>query len=144
MRRPHPMTVNKNGVRYIDESIHSQHRFGCIAGVALELQPGKVCYPIIDQKILDDMIAHKENLTGVEKKQGIDTCIGGIKFNSDQEVLNKDLKPIDGLYAAGVATSGFLGHGYSFPGTELGYSVYSGYTAGRLAAEQIIAKSKTV
>jgi fumarate reductase flavoprotein subunit len=66
---------------------------------------------------------------------GIDTCIGGIHVNYRLEVINKESRTIPGLYGAGVCTSGWLNGGYGFYGSELGFSVYSGRTAGSNAAD---------
>jgi fumarate reductase flavoprotein subunit len=242
IRRPHPMTVNKNGERFTDETLFAMHPFSWFAGQSLDIQPGKVCYPIYDQKILEDMIAKKVNYYGLEEgqgrikvgtdmmksygseegveleevsdtewlnrvekdirsevekgrakiadtldeiaawigveskvlkasverynmfckngydadflkdrefllpiknppyycfmaHQGIDTIIGPIKINHHQQVINKTHKPIQGLYAAGVCTGGWVNNTYSYPGSCLGYSVYSGYAAGKIAGE---------
>lgn len=67
--------------------------------------------------------------------QGLDSAFGGIRINYRMEVLNKDLKPIGGLYAAGAGTSGWLGPGFTFGCGAMGFSVFSGYAAGRNAAE---------
>ena len=65
---------------------------------------------------------------------GIDTCIGGIHINHRLEVIDKKQRPIPGLYAAGVCTSGWLNRGYAFYGSELSFSLYSGRAAGTNAA----------
>ncbi len=242
IRRPHPMTVNKNGERFSNETLYAMHPFSWFAGQSLDVQPGKVCYPIYDRKILTDMIAKKVNYYGLEEgqgrikvgtdmtrsygseegveleevsetewlnrvekdiqseaekgrakiadtldeiaewigvepnvlkagierynmfckngydadflkdrefllpiktppyycfiaHQGIDTIIGPIKINHNQQVINKQHKPIPGLYAAGVCTGGWVNNTYSYPGSCLGYSVYSGYAAGKVAGE---------
>ena len=74
-------------------------------------------------------------------KQGVDTFIGGIRINHNMQVLSKGLYPIKNLYAVGVSTSGWANSGYANFGSCLGLSLYSGYTAGRLAAEAAM-KSK--
>ena len=66
---------------------------------------------------------------------GIDTCIGGIHINHRLEVIDKGQRPIPGLYAAGVCTSGWLAGGYGFYGSELSFTMYSGRTAGTNAAK---------
>jgi len=250
VRRPQVMTVNREGERYTDESIHSQHKFGCIAGITLQRQPGRVCFPIIDQALLDDMVTNRKNVSGLEDiqgrlkshdvlnlndvgaaegkaigdgkgvltgrtdwlgylvddikseakagraiitnsldeiadfigcdhdvlkeevakyndycrtgydddflkdnkwlypiktppfycfkaKQGVDTFMGGISINHYQQVMGLSESPIKNLYASGIGTSGFLGHSYAFCGTEFGYSLYSGWAAGRNAARAI-------
>jgi succinate dehydrogenase/fumarate reductase flavoprotein subunit len=69
--------------------------------------------------------------------QGIDTCVGGLRINHRLEVLNKALYPIKNLYAAGVVTGGWLNQGYGFWGTEMSFTIYSGYTAGKAAADNL-------
>ena len=246
IRRPEPMTVNKLGERYADESLYSRHVFSWYAGESLDVQPGKVCFPIFSQKTLDGMIERAENCYGLEEDQGrisggadmlanfggetgvildkvgptawwgrvkndieseiqkgrifradtirelapfigcdpdtleetvarynhfceigydadflkdkaylypllpqdgpfyvfeghqgIDTIIGGIKINHKLEVLTDNYQPIPGLYAAGVATGGWLNTGYSFSGSCLGYSFWSGYEAGHNAGKYV-------
>jgi fumarate reductase flavoprotein subunit len=66
---------------------------------------------------------------------GVDTFLGGIKVDHNQRVLREDWTPINGLYAVGTGTGGWLNTGYGYPGTCFGYSIYSGYTAGGNAAE---------
>jgi fumarate reductase flavoprotein subunit len=66
---------------------------------------------------------------------GIDTCVGGLCTNHRLEVLNKDLNPIKGLYAAGVVVGNWCGTGYSYWGAQMSFVTYSGYAAGKIAAE---------
>ncbi len=68
--------------------------------------------------------------------QGLDAAFGGIRINYRMQVLNEQLKPIGGLYAAGAGTSGWLGPGFTFGCGAMGFSVFSGYAAGRNAAEK--------
>ena len=72
--------------------------------------------------------------------QALDSAFGGIRINYRMEVLNKELKPIKGLYAVGSGTSGWLGPGFTFGCGAMGFSVFSGYAAGKNAAEN--ARSK--
>ncbi|MDR1765224.1 MAG: FAD-binding protein [Lachnospiraceae bacterium] len=66
---------------------------------------------------------------------GVDTFIGGLMINHSQQVIRKsDWKPIPGLYAAGVLTSGWLGDNYGYYGSESSYTLYSGYACGENAA----------
>jgi succinate dehydrogenase/fumarate reductase flavoprotein subunit len=67
--------------------------------------------------------------------QGLDEAFGGIRINHRMEVLNRELKPIRGLYAAGSGTSGWLGPGFTFGCGAMGFAVFSGYAAGKNAAE---------
>ena len=251
VRRPHMMWVNKYGMRFIDETIWTLHpyHFSWQCGFALNLQPDKTCYALMDEKILQDMIKKKENVLEMESQasrmvddkaelaagmnretgpelrkssetawlgkledalqseiklerikksdswdeiavwmgadpavlratveqynafcrnghdadflkpkewllplstppyyamtagQLMDAAFGGIRISHRMEVLDKELRPIGGLYAAGAATSGWLGTGFTFGCAALGFSVFSGYAAGKNAAENI--RSKT-
>jgi predicted oxidoreductase len=67
--------------------------------------------------------------------QALDQPFGGIRINHRMEVLDEALEPIGGLYAAGSGTSGWLGPGFTFSCGAMGFSVYSGYAAGKNAAE---------
>ncbi len=69
--------------------------------------------------------------------QGIDTCIGGVRVNHRQQVVNRDLYPIPNLYAAGIMVGGWLGRNYGFFGSEMSFVTYSGYSAGENAAKEI-------
>lgn len=231
LRRPHMMIVNRLGERYIDENIYSNGEFGWMSGKALEEQPGRVCFPIMDELCFRDMIAHPMVASEVEGNQtrhssktglldpersktawlseveahmpkeieagmmkicdtleevaeyvgcevdtlrdtirrynsfcdkgkdedflkdplylfpvrkapyyvfrglhGIDNFIGGIKINWRMQVVTPEAKAIPGLFACGIATSGWLGYGYGHAGSEMGLSTFSGYTAGENAA----------
>ena len=71
----------------------------------------------------------------IRQRHGIDTCIGGLRIDHELRVLDKQWRPIENLYAAGVVAGGFLGGDcYAFPGSEMGFVFYSGYTAGEAAA----------
>ena len=72
--------------------------------------------------------------------QGIDTIIGPLKINHSHQVIDRKNKPIPGLYAAGVITGGWVNNTYSYPGSCLGYSVYSGYAAGKEAGEYVVSE----
>lgn len=58
---------------------------------------------------------------------------GGIKINEKAEVIDKDWKPIPGLYAAGTDACAIYGDSYPFifPGTSMGFAL----NTGRIAAE---------
>lgn len=62
--------------------------------------------------------------------------LGGLKVSIDGEVLNKEDKPIAGLYAAGACASNIAqdGTGYS-SGTCIGEATFFGRRAGRFAAQ---------
>lgn len=61
--------------------------------------------------------------------------IGGIKINEPMEVLDKQGKPIPGLYAAGVAAGGWQGDTYCvvLSGAASGFAINSGRIAGENA-----------
>ena len=67
--------------------------------------------------------------------------LGGLETDLSGRVLRADGQPLPGLYAAGEI-GGFGGggmHGYrSLEGTFLGGCIFSGRTAGRAVAEQVI------
>ncbi|MFC1533434.1 FAD-dependent oxidoreductase [Thermodesulfobacteriota bacterium] len=62
--------------------------------------------------------------------------MGGIKINELMEVLDKQDKPIPGLYAAGVDAGGWTSDTYCgvLPGTAFGFALNSG----RIAAENVV------
>jgi predicted oxidoreductase len=70
-----------------------------------------------------------------EGLQGIDTCVGGIAIDHNMRVLNRASYPIQNLYAAGVCTSGWANNGYGFFGTCLSIASFSGWYAGKAAAD---------
>jgi fumarate reductase flavoprotein subunit len=72
---------------------------------------------------------------------GIDTCIGGLRTNHRLQVLNNNLDPIKGLYAAGVVVGNWLGLGYSYMGSEMSFTTYSGWAVGKNAAEYVNGKT---
>ena len=67
--------------------------------------------------------------------------IGGIRVNERMEVLDRQDKPIRGLYAAGVATSGWEGETYcsDLSGSAFGFAINSGRIAGENTAAFISA-----
>jgi fumarate reductase flavoprotein subunit len=64
------------------------------------------------------------------------TTIGGIKINHNMEVINKQNKPIQGLYAGGDTVGGWETDTYcmNFPASALGFAINSGRIAGENAA----------
>lgn len=82
----------------------------------------------------------KEPFYAVKCTFHIFTTLGGIKINSNTEVLDKDLKVIPGLYAVGNAAGGMYGWDYDIytTGGALGFAVNSG----RIAAENALANIK--
>lgn len=67
---------------------------------------------------------------------GIDTFLGGIKVDYQQRVLRNDWQPIPNLYMVGTGAGGWINTGYGYPGTCLSYSIYSGWYAGKAAADR--------
>lgn len=224
-RRPQPIKVNRNGERFVDESMSVYGEFGWMQSVTIERQPGRMCWAILDRGLLEDMLKKREIMGYIETRfnrndkypgewfdklesdiekevkmgralvadtldeiaewigadpavlkhtveeynrycdngydedflkdihylfplkkapyyafkgpSGIDTCIGGLKIDSDLRVVDQDERPIPGLYAAGVVCSGWLSRFYGFPGSEMSFTTYSGRTAGINAAKGI-------
>ncbi len=62
--------------------------------------------------------------------------LGGIKINHRTEVLNKEWKRIEGLYAAGTDACTIYGDSYVFtlPGNTMGFALNTGRIAGENAA----------
>ncbi|OGO19647.1 MAG: hypothetical protein A2144_13320 [Chloroflexi bacterium RBG_16_50_9] len=251
VRRPNLINVNRNGERFGDEAMYVDREWSWMFSMALDRQPDKVCYSLIDESILrfyqeekkfytstDGMASvksfgsrtqssddkaetkdphrlseaeltawldtvdediHEEEAAGrlkiantldeiarwigcdpetlkttvaeyntycqnkydadflkdpqfllplttppyyaIRAYSGIDTCIGGLRTNHRLEVLNKNLYPIKGLYAAGVVIGNWLGLGYSFMGSNMSFTTYSGYAAGKNAAEFVSKKA---
>lgn len=73
-------------------------------------------------------------------KCGVDylDTIGGIKINERMEVLDKQGKPIPGLYAAGIDTGGWVGDTYCIraTGTTFAFAINSGRIAGESAVDR--------
>ena len=246
VRRPNVIHVNRNGERFADEAMYVNREWSWMLSMALDRQPEKVCYTLMDESILrfyqkekkfytltemmasmkefppkpesdkkDSSPAGPKDLTAwldtvdlafkAEAKEGrlkiadtldeiaewigcnpeilkttvknyntycenkydaemlkdsqfllplttppyyairtysgIDTCIGGLRINHRLEVLNKDLYPIKGLYAAGVVAGNWCGPGYSFMGSEMSFTTYSGYATGKIAADFVNKKT---
>lgn len=72
---------------------------------------------------------------------GIHYSMGGVKINSNSEVLNKEGKPIPGLYAAGEVTGGLHGNN-RIGGNSVVDIVIFGRQAGIKSAEYVKAQSK--
>ena len=69
--------------------------------------------------------------------------MGGIKIDEHMEVLDKQDRPIPGLYAAGVDTGGWVSETYfiKLSGYAFGYAVNSGRIAGEDAARYVRTQS---
>lgn len=63
--------------------------------------------------------------------------LGGIRINLNGEVLDDEMNPIPGLYAAGTDTCEIYGDSYMFllPGNTMGYCLNTGRFAGESAAD---------
>jgi fumarate reductase flavoprotein subunit len=72
--------------------------------------------------------------------------MGGIRINERMEVLNPEEKRIHGLYAAGVATSGWESENYSsdLSGSAMGFALSSGRIAGESAAAFISGSKSSI
>lgn len=60
-RRPHGIKINRNGERFVDESLCAESEFGWMLSANLDRQPGKMTYTIIDQALLNHMIEHRKD-----------------------------------------------------------------------------------
>jgi NADPH-dependent glutamate synthase beta subunit-like oxidoreductase len=79
-------------------------------------------------------------------KLGVDylDTIGGIKINERMEVLDRQSKPIPGLYAAGIDAGGWVGDTYCMhtTGTTFGFAINSGRIAGENAVKEMCEKKR--
>jgi fumarate reductase flavoprotein subunit len=75
----------------------------------------------------------------VKSVTGFISTLGGIKINHRMEVLDKEERPLPGLYAGGNDAGGLYGDSYDVyaAGETLGFAVNSGRIAGRNALEYI-------
>ncbi|HEX2964651.1 MAG TPA: FAD-dependent oxidoreductase [Syntrophorhabdaceae bacterium] len=73
-------------------------------------------------------------------RMGVDylDTIGGIKINEHMQVLDKQSVPIEGLFAAGIDTGGWVGDTYCIrtTGTTFAFAINSGRIAGENAADK--------
>lgn len=78
----------------------------------------------------------------VKGTAGIDTPSGGVRIDHHMRVVTEGKwDPIPGLYCVGVCAGGWLGKdSYAFPGSEMSFTFYSGYTAGAETAKYILGK----
>ncbi len=67
------------------------------------------------------------------------TSIGGIRVNRDMAVIDKDDRPIEGLFAGGCDVGGLYSDTYTLyaSGHAYGFAVYSGRVAGESALKKI-------
>lgn len=78
-------------------------------------------------------VLEKPDWYAMEVNMSIHMTRGGVKVNSDFQVLNEKGVVMPGLYAVGEATGGFFGHGY-VNAHGLTQALAGGYIAGKLAA----------
>lgn len=62
-RRPHTMKVNMYGERFVDESLPTEEEFGWMLSLSVDNQPGKKCYVLLDQDLVDAVMAGEEYMT---------------------------------------------------------------------------------
>lgn len=70
VRRPDLLLVNRDGVRYSDETIFLDYHSE--AGNALSRQPGMICYGLLDSALRDRMVSTGEVVSGMEREAGGD------------------------------------------------------------------------
>lgn len=70
LRRPHTIKVNKNGERFVDEDMIITRWWGWTQAVALNHQPDKMCYGIMDTSLLRYWLEHKKNYYPLEMIHG--------------------------------------------------------------------------
>jgi fumarate reductase flavoprotein subunit len=70
MRRPMMLYLNRNGERFVDESLTMRETFWWMRSIAIELQPDRMCFPMMDESIFREMLRRRENLTLQEGWQG--------------------------------------------------------------------------
>ena len=79
----------------------------------------------------------------IKTYSGYYNTIGGIKINQYMEVLDKQDRPIPGLYAAGVDTGGWSAETYNanLSGMTFSFALNSGRIAGENAADYALARA---
>lgn len=68
-RRPEPIKVNRNGERFVDEAMSGNGEFGWMSSVAVDYQPGKVCYAIMDEALLSRYIKERKTYRYAESRR---------------------------------------------------------------------------
>ena len=75
----------------------------------------------------------------VEQKPRYATTLGGLKINTELQVINVDGEVIKGLYSAGDTAGGVRGND-SIPGADVGWAITSGYLIGKNLAKELKAE----
>ncbi|GHV31237.1 flavocytochrome c [Spirochaetia bacterium] len=78
---------------------------------------------------------------GVEFSVGVHYCMGGLKINTNTQVINTSNQTITGLYAAGEVTGGVQGS-YRVDGSALADTLVFGRQAGTQAAAYALAQGR--
>lgn len=66
-RRPYAIKVNRNGKRFVDESLYTDSH-SWYQSISIDRQPGKTCYAIIDSDILDMYKQNKVEMGYMERR----------------------------------------------------------------------------
>ena len=72
---------------------------------------------------------------GIPRQCCVSVVLGGLNINTEMQVLDKEAKVIDGLYAAGNTSGGFFGGANDYPFPIIAISVGRAATFGRLAGK---------
>ena len=70
MRRYMMIYLNREGERFVDESMPVTEDWGWMKAVAQDRQPGHLCYPLMDDSIFRRMLKERKNYSRIEEKQG--------------------------------------------------------------------------
>ncbi len=68
MRRPQLVKFDRNGYRFVDESIRVNSNFPWMIGVCLDRLPGKVCYAMCDSAYLEYALRERKAYSYVEER----------------------------------------------------------------------------
>lgn len=91
LRRPHTIKVNLNGERFVNEDHIITRYWGWTQAVAINRQPKKMCFGIIDSSLLRYWLEHKQNYYPVEMIHGTGhTNIKDDYGKEDAQSLDRD------------------------------------------------------
>ncbi|TSO25460.1 FAD-dependent oxidoreductase [Lactobacillus sp. LL6] len=113
--------ATKLNLPHLDETIKSYNKEANIGADEEFEKESKYLYPI-----------EKPPYYAFELGVGAYSTLGGLRINEKCEVLDKDGRPIPGLFAIGADASGMIvgdTYGVNVPGTEAGFCIYSGRKA---------------